>query len=74
MNIRELKRRERQLERMARGETFIHERLITMHDELGLLMRNLDRLVLPRSQRRRRTRKAFVDRVGNLVTFPRSQT
>jgi hypothetical protein len=68
---REQQRRERDVQRKARGEQFVHERLITMHDELGFLMRHLDRLVLPRSQRRRSPRKSFVDKVGNLVRFPR---
>jgi hypothetical protein len=69
---RQNKDREQMLRRMADGEIMIRQRLVTMHDELGLLMRNLDRLVLPRPARRRRsTRKSYVDRVGNLVRFPR---
>lgn len=71
MTKRDEQARERNLQRLARGESFIHERLITLHDEVGLLGRYLDRLVLPRSQRRRSARKTFVDRVGNLVQFPR---
>jgi hypothetical protein len=71
MTTRDEQRRERNLRRMALGEQFIHERLTIMHDELGVMMRNLDRLVLPRSQRRRSARKSYVDKVGNLVRFPR---
>lgn len=45
--------------------------LVGVRGELAILMRNLDRSVLPRLQRRRSNRKSHVDRVGNLVTFPR---
>jgi hypothetical protein len=62
---RELVRRQREVQRLAMGERFIHERLSSLYDELGML--------LPRPQRRRTNRKAFVDRVGNLVRFPRGQ-
>jgi hypothetical protein len=64
-----LTREERRVQDLAQRETFISERLTAMHGELSLLMRNLDRLVLPRSQRRRSTRKSYVDSAGNVVVF-----
>jgi hypothetical protein len=70
MTKREEQTRLRRLEQMARGEQFIHERLVSMHDELGALQRSLARMVLPRPSRRR---KSYTDNVGNLVTFPRGK-
>jgi hypothetical protein len=67
---RELNRRERDVQRLALSEQFITERMAIVHDELGLMMRYMDKLVLPRSARRRSARKTFVDR-GNVVVFPR---
>ena len=44
---------------------------VGVRGELAILMRNLDRSVLPRLQRRRSNRKSHAHRDGNLVTFPR---
>ncbi len=52
---RDLRMRENELQRLLAGQFTIQQRLTVMRDELGLLMRNLDRLALPTKQRRRRT-------------------
>jgi hypothetical protein len=68
---KELDARQRRLDQMARGETFIHERLHGLRSEIDLVSHMLDRLTMPRRSRRR---KSYVDKVGNLVSFPRKQT
>jgi hypothetical protein len=57
----DLKKRERRLEQMARGEANLHERLTSMHEELGALQRSLARMVLPRPSRRKPS--------GNIISF-----
>ena len=69
---KKITRHERRIEDLAQREAFITERLAGVRDELTVLVRNLDRMV-PRPARRRSARKQFVDKVGNLISFPRGQ-
>lgn len=71
MSKRDEQAREKNLHRLALGKSMLHQRLAMVHDELSQIMRGFDQLVLPRSPRRRSSRKSYVDRVGNLISFPR---
>jgi hypothetical protein len=66
---REIKARERKLERLAQGETNVHERLLELRGDLDTLLRSLDRLTVGGPPRMR----AGGGRSGldNLVPFRR---
>jgi hypothetical protein len=45
-------REERRIAELAQRESFITERLTVMHDEMSMIMRTLNKVVLPRRSRR----------------------
>jgi len=62
---RDLRMRENDLQRLLRGQFTIQSRLTQMRDELGVMLRSLDQLVLPGDRRGRSKFKPS----GNVVDF-----
>jgi hypothetical protein len=71
--------RERRIEAMVLTEARVKHRLVLMRElvrgEFDLMSHSIDQVIQPSSPRRRRarTRKTFVDRAGNVVTFPKQR-
>jgi len=65
--------RERKLDALAKGETAIHERLLSIRGELDLIGRAIDRLTLPRRPRihAEASAEAGLHLLDNLLAFPR---
>jgi len=78
MDKREIERRERQVQRLAQGETRTHQRLIGVRDEVSALMHHLNRLTLPRPALRRKASNVYPfpeATMNRLAQFrPRRQT
>ena len=66
---REIKVRERKLERLAQGETNVRERLLDLRSDLDTLMRSLERLTTYAPPRMR----AGGSGLTNLVPFRRDR-
>ena len=62
---REIKTRERKLERLAQGETNVRERLLDLRSDLDTLMRSLERMTAYAPPR------MHAGRSGNLLPFRR---
>lgn len=65
----EIKARERKLERLAQGETNVHERLLDLRSDLDTLMRSLDRMTVGGPPRMRAGGRGLT----NLVPFRRGR-
>ena len=65
---REIKARERKLERLAQGETNVHERLLELRGDLDTLLRSLDRMTVGGPPRMRAGSRSDL---SNLVSFRR---
>jgi hypothetical protein len=66
---REIKVRERKLERLAEGETNVRERLLDLRTDLNVLLRSLDRMTMGGPPRMHAGRSGL----SNLVPFRRDR-